>query len=203
MGKLKRFQKHRQAARTANAQTLEKGVGPCVAAGQRGGMGHSCRLGLLRNARFQGNQGDPLAAGFLGQSLPPAQIAKPFNVQPNRRYALIVQQLQRDVGLGGLRLVATGEHIANWQAAVLHREVNGDIGALGQNRHTPLHPAAPMLIRPNRAAIKSIHKPIAIGPEDWHLSGGLNQRGLKVLRRGVFSGRFGEARGKTDGTTGL
>ena len=60
-----------------------------------------------------------------------------------------------------------------------------------------------MLVGPNGAAIKSIHKPIAIGAKDWHLSGGLNQRGLKVLRRGVFSGRFGEARGKTDGTSGL
>ena len=54
-------------------------------------MGHSCRLGLLRHSRLQGNQGDALAAGFLGEGLPPAQIAKSFDVQANCCDTRIVQ----------------------------------------------------------------------------------------------------------------
>ena len=124
-------------------------------------------------------------------------------MQANRCDTRIVQQLQRDIGLGGLSLVAAGEHIANWKTAVLHREVDGDVRALGQNRDALVHSAAPMLIRPNSAAIKSIHKTIAIGPQYWHIPSGLNQLRLKILRRGIFGSRFGKTRGKTGGSPGL
>ena len=118
----------------------------------------------------------------------------------NGRHPRIVQQRQCDLRLTGLCHVSARHHERDRQAALLHREVDGDVRALRQDRHAALDRDAAVLVRPQQRAIQCIDEPVAIGAEDRHIARRSNQRGLHVSARRIFGLCFGEPGGKAHRT---
>ena len=148
---------------------------------------------MLRYSGFQSHQRHPPVIGRLGQCLPRAQVAEPFDVQADGCNARILQQGPRDGGERGLCHVSTGYRVSNRQGPLLHRQVDRNVGALGENGHAPIHAFASVLIWPEQSAIQSIDEPIAIRAKDRHVACGCNQPGLKIAATGIFARSLGKA----------
>ena len=103
-----------------------------------------------------------------------------------------------DFRLTDLRLIAGGDHVADGQAALLHRHVDGDVGALGQDRDAFVDGAAAMLIGPDGDAVEGVDEAVAIGAEHRHVTSGAQKPGLGVGACVILGGAFGIAGGEAN-----
>ncbi len=118
-------------------------------------------------------------------------------MQAHSRDTRIIYQRRGNLRLRGLGHVATGHHIGNRQAALLHGQVDSNVRALRQDSHAAFNPLAAVLIGPQQGPVQCIDKAIAIGPQNGHLPRRSNQLRLQAAAAFIFSRSLGKTRGKT------
>ncbi len=127
-----------------------------------------------------------------------AQVVDPFDVQPQRGDARVLQKRRPDLGQPGLRLVPGGHGIGQRQAAPLHRQVDRDVRGLGDDGHAAFLALAAVLVGPEGGAVEVVEEPVAVRPENAHLAGRADKAVLQVGAVGQFRHRLAKARGKAD-----
>ena len=119
------------------------------------------------------------------------------------RDALVRQQLQADCRLAELGLVARCRQVGDGQAATLHGQIDGEVGALRQNGHAALHRRPAVLVGPQRHSIQIVDEAVAVWPDEGQVSRRLQQGLLQFLSGLLLLGGFGEAGGEADRAAGL
>ena len=116
--------------------------------------------------------------------------------------AVVFQQGGADLGQAKLGLVAGGGDIGQRQAARLHGDVDRHVGALGEHGHATFDSGAAMLVGPEQGTVEVVDEAVAVGPDDRHLAGRVEQLRLKVAAVAGFGLRLAEAAGETDRAAG-
>ena len=196
MQQFQNLDKCRQIPHAPDPQPRQQCPGPRIAPGQRCSVRHRRPLRLFRRADLQRDQRHTAFRCQNSQPMPRTGIAKPFDMQPDRRHTRIFQQPQRNFRLRRLRHVSAGHDIGNWQPALLHRQVDGNVRALRQDRHTAVHTCTSMLIRPQQRTVQRIDVPIAIRPQHGHFARRSHQLRLQIGPARILGSRLGKARGK-------
>ena len=156
--------------------------------GQRGGSGG---FGV---SDFQDGDGFVFFMRGLGEVCEGGGVVDAFNVEADCGDARVVQHCGADVGHSGLRLVADACDICERQRAALHCDVVCDVGRLRDDCEAGVGLFSAVLVGPQRDAVQVVEESVAVGSEDGHCSGGVDEF---VLERAVVC--FGESGGEEDG----
>lgn len=174
------FQKAGDVRDTRDAEAGQQSIGACMAARKRSCMRDCRRLSVLRFTNLKRKEWDALALGLERQRVPFCGVAKAFYVKANRGDSRVIEQGHGNLCLRCLRHVSAGHNIGDRQGALLHGEVDGDVGALCKDRYAALNTAASMLVWPDRGPFKCVDEAIAVRPEDGHVACGLHKFGLQI-----------------------
>ena len=152
-----------------------------------GGTG---KLGLARLDRHH-----PLARrpGPLGQRGKGRGIVDPLDIHAQRRDTRIVDQRAGQIGQTDDGGIAKTGDIGHRQTALLHAKVDHDVRGLADQRHALVDPHPAMLIGPQKRAVEVVDHPIAVRPQDRHLTRRRDEFRLQLRRA-----RLGPAGGKAD-----
>ena len=131
-------------------------------------MRNGCQLRFLRTPHLQRHNRFAERARQPCQFLKRRDVTKAFDIKPKRRHAVVADDSLGDTGKPLLGLIARSDGIGNRQSALLHSEINRDIGRLRKDRHAAFNGHQPMLIRPKRHPIHGIQNPVAIRPQNGH-----------------------------------
>ena len=148
-------------------------------------------------AGLQSHQGHPAGNGPLGHLGELLGVAHGLQEQADGGDPVVVQQGRHGIVGAEGRLVADRDHRAEAQAALLERQVDGDVAALGDDGHAAVVQAATVLVRPQRHPVEGVDEAVAVGPEERHVAGGLQEVRLQCRLTGL-----GEAGAVADGAAG-
>ena len=87
-------------------------------------------------------------------------------------------------------------HRGDGYRAKVHRERDREVAALRHDGDAAVAAPAAVLVRPERCAVEVVDETVAVGPQDRHVAGRLDQRRLQGR---ALLPRFAEARGVADG----
>ena len=201
MQQLQRFEEGRDRIDARDAEPPQEGVRRRIRARQRGRMGDGSDARLLGTPDLHRHDRLSERARPRRQPLEAGGGIEALDVETERRDALVLDQPQRHLGKPGLGLVAGRHQEGDRQAARLHGQVAGDVGRLGDDRHTPLALAQPppaMLVGPQQRAVGIVDQPVAVRPDHRHVARRLDQRRLKRLALRVVAAGLLEAGGEAD-----
>ena len=205
MQQLQRFEEGRDGVDARNAEPLEEGVRRGIRAGERGGMRDRRGARLFGAADLHRDDRLLQLARPRRQPLEAGDAVEAFDVQAERRDAVVLDQPERHFRQAGLRLVAGRHQEGDRQAALLHGEVAGDVGRLRDDADAARvrrEPHAAMLVGPQQRAVGIVDQAVAVRPDDRHVAGSLDQLALQPLAVGIVAARFEEAGGIADRAAG-
>ncbi len=145
------FEKNRDRMRLAEAVAVQEFPRDRVCADQRRGMGLRRTLCLSGATDLVNHDRLVQCPRFPRQLLETGDRIEALDVEAEGRHVRVVEQRQREIGHADDRLVADGHDVGQRQAALLHGEIDRDIGRLRNycDAGTTLgETAAAMLIRP-------------------------------------------------------
>jgi len=164
------FDKTHRPAHADHAQPREQAVVQRIGAGQRTGVTQR-QLGTdLRHAGFQRNNRNALLQRLVRRTGKPRHILQAFQVQADGSDARLIEQHIHQFGNAQLCLVTHRCHVGHRQRTVAHRQVIGEVAALGQHRHALLHRLATMGYRPQRRTVQVVKQAVAVGAEQGHVT---------------------------------
>ncbi len=153
----------------------------------------------VRSSRVQRHDRDAQSGGPDQGRAEAPRVTHALEEHADGTHPVVVEQrfeavLDPDVGL-----IADRDHVTEPQAALLEREVQPDVAALGDDRHAAIDSPATVLVGPECDAVERVHVAVAVRPEEGHPAGGADEGALQG--RAVVTG-LGEPRPVADGTTG-
>ena len=126
---LQGFEQGGEGGDLGDAEAGEEGGSGRSAAGERGGVGEGGGAGGHGAAGLERDDRLRQGAGLGGHRLEGADVAEALDVEAEGGDAGVVEERRGDVGEAGLGLVAGGHDVGERQAAALHGQVDGDVGA--------------------------------------------------------------------------
>ena len=93
--------------------------------------------------------------------------------------AVVGEQGLDIVAVVAARLVADRDDVGDGQSPALHGDVERDVARLGDHGDAALHPLGAVGVRPQHAAVEQIEDPVAVGTDDGHAGGGLDEAALQ------------------------
>ena len=167
----------RERARVAGRELSSE----CRVAGLQGDQRHTARECSLRRGGKGGN------------------VAQAFDVQADGTDSRVAAERideVMEVGAGG---IAECGHASERQMPTLHGEVERDVAALGEHRHAAAvdrKTLTAMAVGPQSSSVEVVEQTVAVGPEEGHAAGGVEQLTLQI---GTRFADLGESRGVADG----
>ena len=123
-------------------------------------------------------------------------------MQADRGHPAVGEQLPRDIRLPNAGLVPDSDQVGDGKTPRLHRYVDRDVAALGENRDAGIAPLSAVLVGPDRRAVHEVDHSVAVRTEERHPVRRLDQAGLHVRAARVLEARFREPGREADRAPG-
>ena len=109
-----------------------------------------------------------MAQCFEGHSRKRCDIIQAFDVHANHAHARIAKQGINHAFYAVAALVSYRNQIRQGHRAALHREVQTDVTALGDQGHAPADAFTAMLVWPQRHTVEVVEHAVAVGADQGH-----------------------------------
>ena len=174
-----------RGAHGGDAVALEHRVVGGGPAGHRAGVRRGDRRAGGGATGLQRHQRHALVGGPGGDGGEVLRIADGLEEQSDRGDAPVVEERFDRVLGAEAGLVADRDHLAEPQPSLLEREVDRDVAALGDDGRRTVVAAHAVLVGPQGDPVEGVDEAVAVGAEQRHVAGGLEQFGLEVALAGL------------------
>ena len=157
----------------------ERGVRGAISCERCGVGGGNQRSGLALSG-LQCDDALALAYGLEGDRGESLWFADRLDEHADRCHAVVCDEGLQDVLDATACLVADGDHVGHLQSALLEREVEADVAALGDHTDPTIDARAAVLVRPESDPIEGVHVAVAVRSEKCHVAGGDEELFLQV-----------------------
>ncbi len=109
----------------------------------------------------------------------PGRVGEGFQVEADGGDPVVVDHRLDHILDPHPGLVPEGDDHRQREAPPLHGHVDRQVPRLGDDRHTPIHPPAPLDVRPQHRPGQGVDVPVAVGPDQRHVARRLHQPSLE------------------------
>ena len=188
---LERLQEPVERAHPGHAEAPEQGVVELGVAGQRSGVAERHARADLGIAALDRHDGHAVLERQRRRPGKGRNVGQALHVQADGADPWVLGERGDVVGEAERGLVADGNHVGDRQGAVLHGQVDAHVAALGHDGDAALDRLAAVRVRPQRRAVQVVERAEAVGPDQRHLAGRLDQPPLQLGPRGTDLGETG------------
>ena len=158
-------------------------------------MGQGQRLPAVRLAGLERHHGDPTLVGEAHRLDERRRVAEALDIEPDGGHAVLGGHGFDHVAEADLRAIADSQDVGQRQRALLHAQVDGDVGGLADQRDPALDPLPAVNIRPQRRTAEVVDQAVAVGAENRHITRGSEQ----LILQGASVVGLGPARREAGG----